>query len=127
MVSGIIETKRMVADFGIVKQIPNASRIPSDNILRRDVVSAFQDPVTYSLSRKLGVGDIYRGKRTWDYELEKNSVVPTLKSAVAGDITFALGYRTMVSILDFIRAIDKVDNFVDSVDLITKIINASNE
>ena len=54
------------------------------------------------------LGDIYRGKRTWDYELERNSVVPTLKSAVAGDITFALGYRTMVSILDFIRAIDKV-------------------
>ena len=54
------------------------------------------------------LGDIYRGKRTWDYELEKNSVVPTLKSAVAGDITFALGYRTMVSILEFIRAVDKV-------------------
>ena len=54
------------------------------------------------------LGDIYRGKRTWDYELEKSSVVPTLKSAVAGDITFALGYRTMVSILEFIRCIDKV-------------------
>ena len=54
------------------------------------------------------LGDIYRGKRTWDYELEKNSVEPTLKSAVAGDITFALGYRTMVSILEFIRAVDKV-------------------
>ena len=54
------------------------------------------------------LGDIYRGKRTWDYELENNSVVPTLKSAVAGDITFALGYRTMVSLLEFIRAIDKV-------------------
>ena len=54
------------------------------------------------------LGDIYRGKRTWDYELERNSVEPTLKSAVAGDITFALGYRTMVSILEFIRAIDKV-------------------
>ena len=54
------------------------------------------------------LGDIHRGKRTWDYELERNSVVPTLKSAVAGDITFALGYRTMVSILEFIRAIDKV-------------------
>lgn len=54
------------------------------------------------------LGDIYRGKRTWDYELERNTVVPTLKSAVAGDITFALGYRTMVSILEFIRAIDKI-------------------
>ena len=54
------------------------------------------------------LGDMYRGKRTWDYELERNSVEPTLKSAVAGDITFALGYRTMVSILEFIRTIDKV-------------------
>ena len=54
------------------------------------------------------LGDIYRGKRTWDYELERNTVVPTLKSAVAGDITFALGYRTMVSILEFIRAMGKI-------------------
>ena len=54
------------------------------------------------------LGDIYRGKRTWDFELENNSVVPTLKSAVAGDITFALGYRTMTSILEFIRALDKI-------------------
>ena len=54
------------------------------------------------------LGDIYRGKRTWEEELEKNSVVPTLKSAVAGDITFALGYRTMTDILEFIKALDKV-------------------
>lgn len=54
------------------------------------------------------LGDIYRGKRTWDYELARNTVEPTLKSAVAGDITFALGYRTMVSILEFIRAVDKI-------------------
>ena len=54
------------------------------------------------------LGDIYRGKRTWEEELENNSVVPTLKSAVAGDITFALGYRTMTDILQFISALDKV-------------------
>lgn len=54
------------------------------------------------------LGDIYRGKRTWEEELERNSVVPTLKSAVAGDITFALGYRTMTDILQFIRNLDKV-------------------
>ena len=29
-------------------------------------------------------------------------------TSTAGDITFALGYRTMVSILEFIRTIDKV-------------------
>ena len=54
------------------------------------------------------LGDIYRGKRTWEEELQRNSVVPTLKSAVAGDITFALGYRTMTDILQFIRNLDKV-------------------
>lgn len=54
------------------------------------------------------LGDIYRGKRTWDKELLTNKVEPTLKSAVAGDITFALGYRTMTDILQFIRQVDKV-------------------
>ena len=54
------------------------------------------------------LGDIYRGKRTWEKELKTNKIEPTLKSAVAGDITFALGYRTMTDILQFIRQVDKV-------------------
>lgn len=54
------------------------------------------------------LGDIYRGKRTWDEELKNNKIESTLKSAVAGDITFAIGYRTMTDILAFIRAMDKV-------------------
>ena len=45
------------------------------------------------------LGDIYRGKRTWPEELENNEVEATLKSAVPGDITFAIGYRTMTDIL----------------------------
>ena len=54
------------------------------------------------------LGDIYRGKRTWQDELDKNTVVPTLKSAIPGDITFAIGYRTMTDILQFIREMDKI-------------------
>ncbi len=54
------------------------------------------------------LGDIYRGKRTWQQELDENSVIPTLKSAVPGDITYAIGYRTMTDILQFIRDMDKV-------------------
>lgn len=54
------------------------------------------------------LGDIYRGKRTWKNELDNNSVVPTLKSAEPGDITYAIGYRTMTDILQFIRDMDKV-------------------
>ncbi len=54
------------------------------------------------------LGDIYRGKRTWKEELENNSVVPTLKNAEPGDLTFAMPYRTMTDILDFIQSVDKV-------------------
>ena len=54
------------------------------------------------------LGDIFRGKRTWQEELDRNTVVPTLKSAVPGDITFAIGYRTMSDILNFIQEMDKV-------------------
>ena len=60
------------------------------------------------------LGDIYRGKRTWPEELENNEVKATLKSAVPGDITFAIGYRTMTDILQFINAMDKVvEGFAD--------------
>lgn len=54
------------------------------------------------------LGDINRGKRSWQEELDSNSVVPTLKSAVPGDITFAIGYRTMTDILQFIKEMDKI-------------------
>lgn len=54
------------------------------------------------------LGDIYRGRRTWPEDLEHNSVEPTLKAAVAGDITYSLGYRTMTNILQFIKDMDKV-------------------
>ena len=65
------------------------------------------------------LGDIFRGKRTWDEELKRNKVVPTLKTAVAGDITYALGYRTMTDILQFIKAMDKfVEGFADPANLL---------
>ena len=54
------------------------------------------------------LGDINRGKRTWQEELDRNTVVPTLKSAVPGDMTFAIGYRTMTDILQFIKEMDKI-------------------
>ena len=54
------------------------------------------------------LGDILTGHRTTEEKLEINSVVPTLKSATAGDITYALGYRTMTNILEFIKAMDEI-------------------
>lgn len=53
-------------------------------------------------------GDILSGKRTWDSELNRSNVKPTLKDAVAGDLTSAIPYRTMTNILNFIEALDTV-------------------
>lgn len=53
-------------------------------------------------------GDILNGKRTWQKDLDNNTVTPTLKDAVAGDITYAIGYRTMTDIINFIKMVDKV-------------------
>lgn len=53
-------------------------------------------------------GDILAGKRTWEDELVRSNVRPTLPDAVAGDLTAAMPYRTMVNIIHFIEAVDKV-------------------
>lgn len=53
-------------------------------------------------------GDILEGKRTWQKELDRSNVRPTLPDAVAGDITSALSYRTMMNIINFIKAVDEV-------------------
>ena len=53
-------------------------------------------------------GDILDGKRTWQKELSQSNLRPTLPDAVAGDITAAMPYRSMVNILGFIRAVDQV-------------------
>lgn len=53
-------------------------------------------------------GDILDGKRTWEKELSRSNVEPTLVDAVAGDLTAAIPYRPMTNILNFIAALDSV-------------------
>ncbi len=53
-------------------------------------------------------GDIIDGKRTWQKELSRSNVTPTLQDAVAGDITSAMPYRTMTNILNFIESLNTV-------------------
>lgn len=80
----------------------------------------FDQPIAYArkigeLANMLGAGrllvqrfgDIQDGKRTWAHELERSNVRPTLPDAVAGDITNALPYRTMTSIINFMLAVDQ--------------------
>jgi uncharacterized FAD-dependent dehydrogenase len=81
----------------------------------------FHDPIKYGvkvseLLNMLGggkiivqrYGDILDGKRTWQNELSRSNVIPTLPDAVAGDITSAMPYRTMTNILNFIEALNTV-------------------
>lgn len=53
-------------------------------------------------------GDILDGKRTWEKELARSNLKPTLPDAVAGDITAAIPYRAMMNIINFIQALDHV-------------------
>lgn len=63
--------------------------------------------------------DIKLGKRTWPEELKGNSVKPTLKSAIPGDMSLAMPYREMCDILGFIDMMDKViPGFADGDNLI---------
>ena len=81
----------------------------------------FDDPIAYAqkvgeMVNMLGdghilvqrLGDIKAGKRTWQEELTRTNLKPTLVDAVAGDITAAMPYRTLVNILNFIEQVDKV-------------------
>ena len=81
----------------------------------------FNQPIAYAqkvgeLTNMLGAGhilvqrygDILDGKRTWQKELAFANVKPTLKDAVAGDITAAMPYRAMINIINFIQAVDHV-------------------
>jgi len=81
----------------------------------------FNQPILYAqkvgeLTNMLGAGhilvqrygDILDGKRTWQKELAYSNVKPSLPDAVAGDITSAMPYRSMLNIINFIAAVDKV-------------------
>lgn len=81
----------------------------------------FNQPIAYAqkvgeLTNMLGAGqilvqrygDILDGKRTWQKELAQSNVRPTLPNVVAGDITAAMPYRSMVNIINFIQAVDQV-------------------
>ncbi len=54
------------------------------------------------------LGDLLKGRRTNQSRLDKSTTVPTLKSAVPGDLSFALPHRHLKSILEALKAFDHV-------------------
>ena len=90
-------------------------------LVSHNFTEPFNQPIAYAqkvgeLTNMLGAGhilvqrygDILDGKRTWAKELARANVRPTLKDAVAGDITAAMPYRAMVNIIEFIKMVDQV-------------------
>ncbi|MGI6685542.1 MAG: NAD(P)/FAD-dependent oxidoreductase [Bacillota bacterium] len=54
------------------------------------------------------LGDVLKGRRT-DYDrLKKSTTLPTLKSAVPGDLSYVLPARYLTSIIETLKAFDKI-------------------
>jgi uncharacterized FAD-dependent dehydrogenase len=54
------------------------------------------------------LGDLLNGRRTSVSRLEKSTTIPTLKNAVPGDLSFVLPQRHLTSIVEAIKAFDKI-------------------
>lgn len=83
--------------------------------------SPFDDPIVYGeYIAKLGnmltggpimvqrLGDLLSGRRTDKTRLNKSTTRPTLTTAVPGDLSFVLPHRHLTSIIEALRAFDKV-------------------
>jgi len=53
-------------------------------------------------------GDFIRGRRSTESRIRKNFVVPTLKTALPGDLSFVLPYRYLHNLKETIEQLDKV-------------------
>ena len=54
------------------------------------------------------LGDLLKGRRTDEDRLKKSTTIPTLKSAVPGDLSYVLPTRQLTSIVEAIKAFDKI-------------------
>lgn len=81
----------------------------------------FDEPINYGkYIAKLGnmltgggimvqrLGDLLNGRRTDYKRLKKSTTIPTLKSAVPGDLSFVLPHRHLTSIIEALKAFDNI-------------------
>ncbi|MBS7622080.1 NAD(P)/FAD-dependent oxidoreductase [Candidatus Bathyarchaeota archaeon] len=80
----------------------------------------FREPIAYGkyiarLANLLGggilvqrLGDLEAGRRSTEGRMARNLVVPTLKFATPGDLSFILPYRYLEDIKEMLQAMDKV-------------------
>ena len=80
----------------------------------------FRDPIAYGrdLARLANIlsggvilqrlGDLMEGRRSTRERIERGNVQPTLKGATPGDLSFALPYRHLKSIIEMLGAMDRL-------------------
>ena len=54
------------------------------------------------------LGDLLKGRRSDDDRMKKSTTVPTMKSAVPGDLSYVLPERYLTSITEALKAFDKL-------------------
>lgn len=80
----------------------------------------FQEPIAYGkyIARLANIlsgsvlvqrlGDLQDGRRSTPERIERGIIQPTLKSATPGDLSFALPYRYLKSIVEMLQAMDRL-------------------
>ncbi len=88
----------------------------------------FREPIAYGkylarLTNLLGggviiqrLGDLEAGRRSTEERIKRSLVVPTLKNATPGDLSFVLPYRYLADIREMIQALDHVTPGIRSKD-----------
>ena len=97
-------------------------------LVSTDFTKPFHEPIAYGkylarLANLLGggvlvqrFGDLLEGRRSTPERIEKGLVKPTLKSAVPGDLSFALPFRHLTGLIEMMMAMDKLAPGVASPD-----------
>jgi hypothetical protein len=62
------------------------------------------------------LGDLQAGRRSTEDRIDRSLVVPTLKNATPGDLSFVLPYRYLADIREMIHALDNVAPGINSKD-----------
>ena len=124
---GVVSEERYEGDLAVVNghsyQDPSL-RTPNTNfalLVSTRFTEPFKEPIEYGkyiarLANMLtggGVmvqrlGDLLKGRRTDRDRLKKSTTIPTLPSAVPGDLSYALPHRYLMSIVETLRALDSI-------------------
>lgn len=89
-------------------------------LVSKSFTEPFKEPITYgrsiaALANMLGggaivqrLGDLISGRRSTQERISRGLVEPTLKDATPGDLSLVFPYRFLVSLIEMLKAMDKM-------------------